>query len=125
MTGFQVSGDSIVCDDPDSRYRGLEFCPFLKPPDGAADADLFRDLAGNRADCPRVATNAPSYLEPVEPCDGDRLPLLAWLPGRCGPEGTNQTAEVATCRSPSAATWAATAAASCCWPTTAFSSTRC
>lgn len=92
MTGFQVSGDSIICHDPDSRYRGLEFCPFLKPPDGAADAVLFRDLR-EQGGLSTVATNVPSYLEPVDPFNGDRLPLLAWLPGLCGPEGTNQTAE--------------------------------
>ena len=84
MTGFVVSGDSMACGDGDSCYRGLGFCPFLRPERDAAK-DLFRNLVLPGADLSRVATNAPSCLSLA----GDaKLPLLACLPGRSGPEGT-------------------------------------
>ncbi len=84
MTGFAVSGDSMVCGDGDSCYRGLDYCPFLQP-ERDADPNLFRNLVPPGAGVSTVATNAPSCLTFVQPSN---LSVLAWLPERSGPEGT-------------------------------------
>jgi hypothetical protein len=78
--GVSVVGQSVICKDKDSCYRGIEVCPFLIPADGAAP-DLFRNLSADKPSLSKVATNAPSYLERASILSGGPyLSRLASLP---------------------------------------------
>jgi hypothetical protein len=86
--GVRVTGRSVICQDKDSCYHSLEYCPFLQPAD-AVDPDLFRNLTPQGASVSTVASNAPSYLKRIDNFSG--LPLLsrlASLPDKCILEGT-------------------------------------
>jgi len=89
--GVGVNGTSMVCDDKDSCYHGLPYCPFLRPED--EDSDLFRNLMREHSSLSTVASNAPSYLERLPWAEPDGVPFppplapLARLPRECYPEG--------------------------------------
>ncbi|HVS37063.1 MAG TPA: hypothetical protein VMS17_15995 [Gemmataceae bacterium] len=86
LTGFRVSGDSMVCTDGGSCYRGMEHFPWLKLPNGG-DRTLFHGLVVDDKGISRVATNAPSFLQPDNPFAPRRTPRLGFLPAQCRPEG--------------------------------------
>lgn len=79
MTSISVSGQTVICHDTDSCYKGFDYCPYLKPVAGA-NPDLFRNVTMN------VASNAPSYLLDAE---WSSLSKLALLPEKCSLEGDN------------------------------------
>ncbi len=84
--GLSVSGKTVKCPNKQSCYKGLDFCPFLKPVDRASP-NLFRGLTINETSLSNVASNAPSYLERTAIWWGSRE--LASLPKGCVLEGTN------------------------------------
>src|SRR5262249_45044725 len=92
--GVAVTRQTLVCRPPPVHlsefcYHGLDYCPFLFPPAGGANPDLFRDPHREGAAPPlRVATNVPAMLvHGVSPTGQPRLPgdvrLLATLPRFC------------------------------------------
>jgi hypothetical protein len=95
VAGVQVTGHSLRCQGdggPESRYRGLDYCPFLQPV-ANAPVNLFDGpVGGDRAAPPlRVATNLPSMLATtVFPFPGNlKVRVLAELPAKCGYEVRN------------------------------------
>jgi hypothetical protein len=89
--GVGVNGMTMVSDENDSCYHGLQFCPFLQPRD--KDSNLFRNLIRANTSLSTVASNAPSYLVRhwAMPWGAPErvpfLPPLAMLPPECYPEG--------------------------------------
>ena len=74
--GVRIAGQSVICKNKQSCYRDLEVCPFLKPIEGA-DPNLFRNLVEGDSSLSRVASNAPSFLEPDD--DNSGVPFLSQL----------------------------------------------
>jgi hypothetical protein len=82
VVDVQVSGQSLICHDKDSCYKGFDYCPYLIPTDGAKP-NLFRNVTM------KVASNAPSYL--YRRALFPRGEGLASLPRNCVLEGTDVT----------------------------------
>jgi hypothetical protein len=82
VAGVTVVGRSVRCWDPGTCYRGLDYCPLLRPAAGARPA-LFRDPRPRQGENPalQVATNAPSYLHRHGAPAGE-IETLANLPSR-------------------------------------------
>jgi hypothetical protein len=81
ISDVTVTGSFVVCNDPPSRYRNLQHCPFLNPRAPGDGPDLFHNLQKRHTGIPpRVATNQPSYLSYTSRTNTPKLKELADLP---------------------------------------------
>jgi hypothetical protein len=79
VAGVTITGMSVRCSDEGAGYRGLDYCPLLRPVSNARPA-LFRDPRRGETTALRVATNLPSFLQQRERTLPGQVQMLAFLP---------------------------------------------
>ena len=80
--GIAVKGERLSLSQDLEGYLGNRECPFLEIRNG--EPNLFRSVeVPDGPESPQIATNRPSYLEPISSYNPKELPVLAELPRGC------------------------------------------
>lgn len=80
VAGVSINHESLVCTTSFLCYRGVTYCPFIRPVPGAFPP-IFRDAAGGFQTQLGVASNIPSHLRVRREFPGTVRPLATLPPG--------------------------------------------